>query len=152
MIHFFGDPSSLVYALESGQSLSPEDIRKLTWLFGNQPKLEGASVDAFFVGPRAAMVTPWSTNATEITQNMGIEGIVRIESYRRVAEADTAYDPMLFQKYPRLGQDLFHIEHQPAPIREIADIAAYNQDLMDQLLGVAGEEEVCIYLAPVGKV
>ena len=128
MIHFFGDPSSLVYALESGQSLSPEDIRKLTWLFGNQPKLEAASVDAFFVGPRAAMVTPWSTNATEITQNMGIEGIVRIESYRRVAEADTGFDPMLFQKYARLGQDLFHIEHQPDPIREIADIAAYNQE------------------------
>ncbi|MHB1400519.1 MAG: SagB/ThcOx family dehydrogenase [Trichloromonadaceae bacterium] len=31
-------------------------------------------------------------------------------------------------------------------------IAAYNQDLMDQLLGVDGEEEFCIYLAPVGKV
>lgn len=31
-------------------------------------------------------------------------------------------------------------------------IAAYNQDLMDELLGVDGEEEFCVYLAPVGKV
>jgi SagB-type dehydrogenase family enzyme len=31
-------------------------------------------------------------------------------------------------------------------------IAAYNQDLMDQLLGVDGDEEFVVYLAPVGKV
>ncbi len=31
-------------------------------------------------------------------------------------------------------------------------IAAYNQELMDQLLGVDGEDEFTIYMAPVGKV
>ena len=30
-------------------------------------------------------------------------------------------------------------------------VAAYNQDLMDDLLGVDGEDEFTIYLAPVGK-
>lgn len=31
-------------------------------------------------------------------------------------------------------------------------IAAYHQELMDELLGVDGEEEFTVYLAPVGKV
>ena len=31
-------------------------------------------------------------------------------------------------------------------------VAAYNQNLMDNLLGIDGTEEFTIYLAPVGKV
>lgn len=31
-------------------------------------------------------------------------------------------------------------------------MAAYNQTLVDDLLGVDGDEEICMYLAPVGKV
>lgn len=31
-------------------------------------------------------------------------------------------------------------------------IAAYRQDLMDELLGVDGDDEFAIYIAPVGKV
>ena len=126
MIHFFGDPQSKIYALQSNADLHPEAIRKLSWLFGNMPRLDAASVDAFFVGPRAAMITPWSTNATEITQNMGIEGIRRIESYQAVPADFTEYDPMLSEKYNGLGQDLFTVEHLPEPVREIQDIAAYN--------------------------
>ncbi|EAR14487.1 phosphoribosylformylglycinamidine synthase [Robiginitalea biformata] len=126
MIHFFGDPQSKIFALQSNADLHPEAIRKLSWLFGNMPRLDAASVDAFFVGPRAAMITPWSTNATEITQNMGIEGIRRIESYQAVPADFTEYDPMLSEKYNGLGQDLFTVEHLPEPVREIQDIAAYN--------------------------
>ncbi|NKI32679.1 phosphoribosylformylglycinamidine synthase [Croceivirga thetidis] len=127
MIHFFGDPSSKVFALQTNQELSQKDQEKLSWLFGNQPQLEAASLDAFFVGPRAAMVTPWSTNATEITQNMGVQGIIRIEEYIAVEEAFTDFDPMLFQKYAELNQDIFTIAVSPEPILEIDDIAAYNQ-------------------------
>ena len=78
MIHFFGEVTSKVFAVQTKNELSEENISKLSWLFGNQPKINTASLDAFFVGPRAAMITPWSTNATEITQNMGILGIIRI--------------------------------------------------------------------------
>ncbi|MDG1573463.1 phosphoribosylformylglycinamidine synthase [Robiginitalea sp. M366] len=126
MIHFFGDPQTQLYALQHQGELLPEDIAKLTWLFGNRPKLDTASVDAFFVGPRAAMVTPWSTNATEITQNMGIQGVVRIESFQRVSPDFQGYDPMLSEKYNGLHQGIFEIEHQPDPIRDITDIATYN--------------------------
>ena len=87
MIHFFGDSTNKIYAVQKDGEFSGEDTQKLSWLFGDQPKLNVASVDAFFVGPRAAMVTPWSTNATEITQNMGIEGIIRIEEYYSVNES-----------------------------------------------------------------
>ncbi|MAU26251.1 MAG: phosphoribosylformylglycinamidine synthase [Muricauda sp.] len=127
MIHFFGDVANKVFALQTKQEPTSEDIQKLVWLFGNQPKINAASIDAFFVGPRAAMVTPWSTNATEITQNMGINGIIRIEEFKAVSEDYTDYDPMLFQKYNGLGQDVFTIDITPEPVQEICDIAAYNQ-------------------------
>lgn len=126
MIHFFGDSKTKIYAVQKEGVFSDTDIEKLSWLFGGQPKLNTASVDAFFVGPRAAMVTPWSTNATEITQNMGVEGILRIEEYMAIAENYSDYDPMLAQKYQGLSQDIFTIDVAPQPIIEVEDIGAYN--------------------------
>ena len=99
--------------------------------------IEQASLDAFFVGPRAAMITPWSTNAVEITQNMAIKGIIRIEEFIAVAEEFSGFDPMLSQKYNGLNQDIFTINIQPEPILEIDDIAAYNQK---EGLALNGEE------------
>ena len=125
MIQFFGNKSSKIYAVQTSKELSQTDIQKLNWLFGNQEKLSEASIDAFFIGPRAAMVTPWSTNAVEITQNMGIEGIIRIEEFNATLE-DAPFDPMIFQKYASLNQEIFTIHIEPAPILEIEDIAAYN--------------------------
>lgn len=127
MIHFFGEVSTKVFAIQAPQELVQEDIDKLIWLFGNQPKINMASLDAFFVGPRAAMITPWSTNATEITQNMGIDGIIRIEEFHHVQEDFSDYDPMLFQKFQGLGQDVFDVHVTPDPILNIEDIGAYNE-------------------------
>src|SRR5690606_6885565 len=107
MIHFFGDIKSKVFAVQTHNNLSEEDTDKLVWLFGNRPKIDRASLDAFFVGPRAAMVTPWSTNATEITQNMGVIGIIRIEEFHAVAQDFVDFDPMLSQKFSGLDQDIF---------------------------------------------
>ncbi|MET2984086.1 phosphoribosylformylglycinamidine synthase [Aureibaculum conchae] len=127
MIYFFGEQYIKVFAVQTITNLSNEAISKLTWLFGNKTLLQQASVDAFFVGPRAAMITPWSTNAVEITQNMGIEGIIRIEELNAVDEDFIDFDPMLFQKYKALDQQIFDIDIQPEAIKEIEDIAAYNQ-------------------------
>ena len=52
-------------------------MEKLSWLFGGQPQISANEIKGKFVGPRAAMVTPWSTNAVEITQNMGVSAIER---------------------------------------------------------------------------
>jgi len=128
MIHFFGDPKSLVYAVEGPDHVPSDDVAKLSWLFGEQPKIEEASVDAFFVGPRAAMITPWSTNATEITQNMGVKAISRIEEYHAVTEDFREFDPMLSQKYSALDQEIFTIDIDPEPIRDIENIATYNKE------------------------
>ena len=95
MIHFFGNVNSKVFAVQTTKELSNESISKLSWLFGDQPKLEQASVDAFFIGPRAAMITPWSTNAVEITQNMGISDIIRIEEFKASTEDFKDFDPMI---------------------------------------------------------
>ncbi|MFZ9847247.1 MAG: phosphoribosylformylglycinamidine synthase [Flavobacteriales bacterium] len=127
MISFFGDSSSKVFAVQTSAKLSDLDITKLNWLFGDVQLIAGESINKTFVGPRAAMVTPWSTNAVEITQNMGINGIIRIEEFDAVAEDFTAFDPMLQHKFPALTQTLFDINIKPEPILEIEDIDAYNK-------------------------
>ncbi len=116
-----------MFAVQTGKDLSPADITKLEWLFGDARLQQTSELSGFFVGPRAAMITPWSTNAVEITQNMDMQGIIRIEAFQKV-EADFAgYDPMLSQKYEGLNQDVFTISIQPEPILEITDIAGYNK-------------------------
>jgi phosphoribosylformylglycinamidine synthase len=127
MIHFFGNESTTVFAVQAQNELSTETISKLNWLFANAHKIDKSVLADFFVGPRAAMVTPWSTNAVEITQNMGIEGIIRIEEFEKVSEDFSDFDPMLFQKYSNLNQDIFTINIQPEAVLEIEDIAAYNK-------------------------
>ncbi len=137
MIHFFGDVTTKVFAVQTQHELSQEDTDKLSWLFGNQSKINTASLDAFFVGPRAAMITPWSTNATEITQNMGIQGILRIEEFTAVKDSFNEFDPMLSQKFNGLNQDIFKIDVIPESILEIDDIEAYNAQ---EGLALSGEE------------
>jgi phosphoribosylformylglycinamidine synthase len=127
MIHFFGNSDSKIFAIQTTKKLLKKTIDKLTWLFGDQPKIEAISLDAFFVGPRAAMITPWSTNAVEITQNMGISDIIRIEEFIPVSEDFTDFDPMISEKFTGLHQDSFTIDIKPEPILNIENIAAYNQ-------------------------
>ena len=127
MIHFFVNQSNTVYAVQTQKDLSTEDIAKLNWLFGNANKLDDQTLNDYYVGPRAAMVTPWSTNAVEITQNMGIEGIIRIEEFQAVDAEFHEFDPMISQKYSALTQGMFTINITPEPILDIDDIAAYNK-------------------------
>ncbi|MDP2112511.1 MAG: hypothetical protein Q8K69_00480, partial [Bacteroidota bacterium] len=86
MILFFKTPQNTLIAVNSVRSINPEDIEKLIWLFGEAEKLDDEVLNGWFVGPRKEMLTPWSTNAVEITQNMGIQGIARIEEYIQVAD------------------------------------------------------------------
>jgi len=127
MILFFKTPQDIFIALYSAQNLNREDIDKLIWLFGEAKKLDDEVLIGWFVGPRKEMLTPWSTNAVEITQNMGIQGIERIEEYIQVADQKAGYDPMLKALYHNLDQSIFTINKKPEPILEIADISAYNQ-------------------------
>ena len=134
MIHFFGSLTNTVFAVQKQDNFSQEDIKKLYWLFNSSSENKHTSTNSnqsslgsFFVGPRAAMITPWSTNAVEITLNMGISGIIRIEEFTEVSEAFSDFDPMLSQKYDGLNQAIYSINIQPETILEIDDIAAYNK-------------------------
>ena len=144
MIYFFGDPDTKVYTLQKEGELTQKTIDKLVWLFGDQPQIQASIIDAFFIGPRATMITPWSTNAVEITQNMGITGIFRIEEFTPCVADFDAYDPMLSQKYRKLDQDIFHIDIEPDPILYIEDIYGYNEKE-----GLALNEEEIAYLNAV---
>ncbi len=127
MIHFFENPNQTVYVVQAKAELTPETISKLNWLFGNAKKIEQKDLDGFFVGPRAAMITPWSTNAVEITQNMSIEDIIRVEEFYKSDAEFTDFDPMLFQKYNGLNQHIFTINITPESVLEIDNISEFNQ-------------------------
>jgi phosphoribosylformylglycinamidine synthase len=127
MIHFFVSPLTKVYAVQTLAEINSDDVKKLNWLFGESCKSDDVALPGYFVGPRAAMITPWSTNAVEITQNMGISGIVRIEEFEKTPADFNDFDPMLFQKYSELHQEIFTVKIKPEPILEISDIAAYNK-------------------------
>ncbi len=146
MILFFKTPEDTFIALNSVESLNQEDITKLVWLFGDAEKLNEEVLTGWFVGPRKEMLTPWSTNAVEITQNMGIHGILRIEEYVQVADQSAGYDPMLKALYHNLDQTIFTINKQPEPILEIADISAYNEQE-----GLALSQEEITYLDSVSE-
>ncbi len=126
MILFFKGSGKTLFAVGVAKKLLKKDINKLIWLFGDAVKLETEIVDGLYLGPRKEMVTPWSTNAVEITQNMGISGIKRIEEYFSV-EKNREWDPMLQSEYEGLDQDLFTINRLPEPILFIEDIKEYNQ-------------------------
>ena len=127
MILFFRTPSKSVIAVESNHPLAPDDSDKLCWLFGEAKAESEENLKGCFVGPRREMITPWSTNAVEITQNMGIEGISRIEEYFPVKDENADYDPMLQRMYKGLDQNVFTTNRQPEPIIYIEDLEAYNE-------------------------
>ena len=146
MIHFFGNESTTVFAVQSQKELSIQTIAKLNWLFNSAFKIEKSALADFFVGPRASMITPWSTNAVEITQNMGIENIVRIEQFIKVSALFVDFDSMLSEKYNELNQNVFSNNLLPEPILQIDDIALYNTTE-----GLALSNEEVLYLENLSK-
>lgn len=126
MIQFFHLPAGTVYAVEVDHALTEDERAPLSWLFGQAAAVDSPEIEGRFVGPRREMITPWSTNAVEITQNMGLKGISRIEEYLPATDQADC-DPMLQRLYDRLDQRLFTIARQPEPIVYIDDIADYNR-------------------------
>nr|WP_321410178.1 phosphoribosylformylglycinamidine synthase [uncultured Carboxylicivirga sp.] len=127
MVLFFKGNNKQILAVGTQTDLLAEDIKKLEWLFSGAKLSESKTLEGFFVGPRKEMITPWSTNAVEITQNMGIKGILRIEEFFEVDSDKAEFDPMLQVLYKGLEQDIFTIDKEPDPIVEIEDVAAYNK-------------------------
>ena len=146
MILFFKTQSKSVIATEVDHQLSDEEVSELSWLYGDASLLKDEELKGFFVGPRREMITPWSTNAVEITQNMSMKGISRIEEYFPVSSKDADYDPMLQRMYDGLDQKIFTVDHEPEPIKHVDDIEKYNEEE-----GLALSEDEIAYLHKIEK-
>jgi len=138
MILFFGDKSEHnIFAVELKNKLSLEDLNKLSWVFGGVNVIDKKIIDNSYIGPRSSMITPWSTNAVEITQNMGILDIHRIEQFTKVDSNSEHFDYMIFEKFDKLDQNIFTIDIIPEDIIYINDIKKYN---IDEGLSLSDEE------------
>ncbi len=141
----FARDAERYYAIQAQARFSDADMKKMEWLL-NATILNDEQLDGFFVGPRKEMLTPWSTNAVEITRNMGVMGIQRLEEFRRVAGKEASRDKMLEVIYNGLDQDIFTIKHSPEPVRYIEDIRLYNEKE-----GLALSEDEVSYLNSVAE-
>ncbi|HHT29289.1 MULTISPECIES: phosphoribosylformylglycinamidine synthase [Petrimonas] len=145
MITFFKTPSQSIIAVDAQCPIQDEHQNRLVWLFGNATPIAHPQLDGKFIGPRREMITPWSTCAVEIVQNMGIDYIVRVEEYFPAGEVPE-YDPMLQRVYSGLDQHIFTVDKQPEPIVLIDDIGEYNQKE-----GLALSEDEIEYLNNVSR-
>ncbi len=147
ILFFYKQEEKKVIALGAQQAFNEQDMQKLTWLFDGAKHLDNEGISGYFTGPRKEMITPWSTNAVEITQNMGLQGIERIEEFF-VAEQgkESSYDSMLQALYHELDQHIYTIEKKPEPVEFIMDIAAYNKSE-----GLALSDDEVSYLNDISK-
>ncbi len=146
MVLFYQYKKDQLYAVDVKSELKFEDLEKLSWLFGNATFLDKNDIEGNFVGPRREMITPWSTNAVEITQNMGIEGVLRIEEFKKHEIDNPSYDSMLKAFYNGLNQNIFKIDKEPDPVLLIDDISEYNKQE-----GLALSEDEIEYLNGVSE-
>src|SRR3712207_3037446 len=146
MILFFKTPKGSIIATQTDHQLNQEEINKLCWLYGGASLVEKEELEGCYVGPRREMITPWSTNAVEITQNMHLSGILRIEEYFPVSSKEAEYDSMLQRMYEGLNQDIFTVDITPEPIKHIDNLEEYNEQE-----GLALSVEEIDYLHKVEK-
>jgi len=147
VLFFYKSEEKKIIAVGTQTTFSDENLQKLSWLFGQARYLDYPGISGYFVGPRKEMITPWSTNAVEITQNMGVEGIERIEEFKVAEhECDTSFDPMLEALYHELDQDIYQIDKKPEPVEFIMDIAIYNKSE-----GLALSDDEVVYLNDISK-
>ena len=138
MVVFFKKGANHIIAVETTHKFDDTESEKLSWLFGGATPLSSTSLKGCFVGPRREMITPWSTNAVEIIQNMGIEGVSRVEEFDRTSEATPRHDKMLQRIYDGLNSKVFTTEKKAEPIVYIEDISEYNKR---EGLALSAEEE-----------
>ncbi len=146
MVFFFKQPSATILAVDVDHQLTVDESQRLCWLFSDAVLLPEQQLEGWFNGPRREMITPWSTNAVEITQNMGLKGIARIEEYFPVKGPESEYDPMLRRLYDGLDQGVFTINKKPDPIVYIENLEEYNKKE-----GLALSTEEIEYLNDVAK-
>lgn len=145
-----------VYFVECFKELSKEEQRILEELVGMRPPvpLKG---EAFLVIPRAGTISPWSSKATDIANNIGLTSIARLErgihysldwmpasAGMTDAIAELLHDRMTeaVVKSPEEAKTLF-LDRKPAPVKTIP-IETLKE--ANQSLGLALSAEEMDYL------
>jgi phosphoribosylformylglycinamidine synthase len=141
---------STVFLVQSHNPLTSEEQEKAAWLL-NAQLLESeilSSPEVYYIGPRAEMETPWSTNAVEIFENTGIAGVFRIEGFEEYkgSAQEAQLDPMLQRSYSELSPGTLDIQAKPEPIQYIEDLESYNTQM-----GLALSEDEVEYLKKAEK-
>ena len=125
-ILFFETNQNSIIAVSCGKALGKDDVKALEWLFSDARAIDADKVEGLFIGPRREMITPWSTTAVEITQNMNIQAIERIEEFFHAESESSSFDKMLQRMYKGLDQDVFTVNRKPEDIVYITDFEKYN--------------------------
>ncbi|MCB9310436.1 MAG: phosphoribosylformylglycinamidine synthase [Lewinellaceae bacterium] len=145
MISFFTDDLR-TFAIVTESTLLFEDITKLEWLFSGATYTDKKELEGIFLGPRSNMITPYSTNAVEIVETMGIHTIKRIEVFHAVEDTHSEYDHLLYQMYEGLSQSMFSLEGHETGNSVVDDIANYNR-----VYGLSLNDQEVNYLNELSK-
>ena len=143
MISFFKKSSNYYFAVEHSKSLKDKEIKNLSWLLSNATLIREKKLKGLYIGPLKEMTTPWSTNAVEITKNIGIDSIQRMEI---LLKNKNTFDTMTESKYSNPGQDIFKVTKEPEKVQFVNDLKKYNQDE-----GLALSNDEIEYLSLVSK-
>ena len=143
MISFFKKSSDNYFVVEHIEEFSKKDINKLSWLFSGSEYININKLKGTYIGPIREMTTPWSTNAVEITKNIGINSIIRIEC---LIKTESDHDEMTQTEYQNPDQNIFHITKFSEPVTYINNIKRYNNEQ-----GLALSDDEILYLEGVSK-
>ena len=150
---------------EVTQPLSAEQTNTLKALMDYGPKQQSVDLKGslLLVVPRPGTISPWSSKATDIVHNCGLQSVVRVE--RGIAYYIEASEPLTQQQLNALG-DLLHdrmvetvfndlqqaqslfSQHKPAPLMEV-DILGGGVSALEQAnvsLGLALADDEIQYL------
>lgn len=117
--------TSCVFLVQSKRELSAKEVDSLEWLFEAKYKPK-TSITGSFVGPKVQMLSPWSTNASDIVRNMGLVGITRIELFSKVEGKHAAIDHILEAFYSELSAKILSDFGEAKEVFEVVDIGEFN--------------------------
>ncbi|MGF6434401.1 phosphoribosylformylglycinamidine synthase [Kosakonia sp. 1610] len=162
-------PVSNIYAeythfADLNAALTEEEYARLQRLLKYGPSLSSHTPTGklLLVTPRPGTISPWSSKATDIAHNCGLEKINRLERgvayYVEAASlTDAQWQEVAAQLHDRMMESVFNAEadaarlfehHQPAPVQSVDLLGEGRQALIDAnlRLGLALAEDEIDYL------
>lgn len=137
MTQYLFASDELAYVLECTKKLESKELTTIESLL--EARLQNSPINGEFVGPKKAMISPWSTNAVSIFQNAGINSIERAELFSRNTDN---FDPMTQEKFTGLSScSLQGDKHAPEKLQKVLDVKSFNEEA-----GLALSEEEIKFL------